>query len=135
MTDPLTGKELVQKSFEYVDKLTKECSKMLLEEYNKSHKKISLGSVPKEVSADIVHWFEKRDKNIRLAAEPNSTTRPLPTQYRMRFKGNTKDADFGLDSSVVVFVPPGAEVSDTSISFPKTLVVIADRNNFVKRKM
>ena len=50
MTDPLTGKELVQKSFEYVDKLTKECSKFLLEEYNKTHKKIPLGNVPKEIS-------------------------------------------------------------------------------------
>src|SRR5579871_4747776 len=103
MTDPLTGKELVQKSFEYVDKLTKECSKFLLEEYNRNHKKIPLGSVPNEVSKDIVHWFEKRDKNIRIALEPNSITRPQPTQFRMRFRGNTKDADFVLDSNVVVF--------------------------------
>ncbi|MDA4112388.1 MAG: hypothetical protein OK439_07595 [Thaumarchaeota archaeon] len=126
---------MVQKSFEYVDKLTKECSKFLLEDYNRSHRKIQLGSVPKEVSNDIVRWFERRDKNIRLASEPDSVTRPLPTQFRMQFKGNTKDADFSLDSSVVVFVVPGSEISDSTISFPKTLVVIADRNKFTKRKI
>jgi len=135
MTDPLTGKELVQKSFEYIDKLTKECSKFLLEEYNRSHRKIPLGNVSKEVAGDIVRWFERRDKNVRIALEPNSITRPQPTQFRMRFKGNTKDADFALDSSVIVFVVPGSEISDATISFPKTLVVIADRNNFVKRRI
>src|SRR5438445_3364601 len=106
MTDPLTGKELVQKSFEYVDKLTKECSKFLIEEYNRSHKKIPLGSVPQELPNDIIRWFEKRDKNIQLSLQPSSITRPQPTQYRMRFTGKTKDADFVLDSNVVVFVVP-----------------------------
>ena len=125
----------MQKSFEYVDKLTKECSKFLLEEYNRNHEKIPLGNVPKEISEDIKHWFERRDKNVRVALEPNSVSRPQPTQFRMRFKGNTKDADFTLDSNVVVFVVPGSQISDSTISFPKTLVVIADRNNFAKRKI
>ena len=109
MTDPLTGKELVQKSFEYVDKLTKECSKFLIEEYSRSHRKIPLGNVPNDVSTDVIRWFEKRDKNVQVSLQPNSITRPQPTQFRMRFSGKTKDADFVLDSNVVVFVVPGAE--------------------------
>ena len=53
----------------------------------------------------------------------------------MKFKGNTKDADFTLDASVGVFVTPGMEISDESIAFVKSLTIAADRNNFVKRKL
>ena len=134
MTDPLTGKELVQKSYDYLDKLTKECSKVLLEEFAKTHRKIELGKVPPEVSSEIVRWFERRDKNVRVSLDPGSISRPQATQFRMKFKGNTKDADFVLDATVGVFVVPGSEISDSTISFPKTLILSADRNTFTKRK-
>jgi len=134
MTDPLTGKELVQKSYDYVDKLTKECAKVLLEEYGKTHKKFQLGKVSSEISLDTVHWFEKRDRNIRLSFDPSSTSRPQPTQFRLRFKGSTKDADFVLDVSAGLFVVPGAEINDSTVAFPKTLTIAADRTNFTKRK-
>jgi hypothetical protein len=135
MTDPLTGKELIQKSYEYVDKLTKECAKVLLEDYNKTHKKFQLGKLALEVSSNVIQWFDKRDKNVRLSFEPNSMVRPQPTQLRMKFKGNTKDADFTLDASVGVFVTPGTEINDQSICFVKSLTIAADKNNFVKRKL
>jgi len=134
LTDPLTGKELIQKSADYVDKLTKECAKYLIEDYNRAHRKFQLGKIAAEVSADIVQWFEKRDRNLRLSFDPNSVIRPQPTQVRFRFKGSTKDADFLLDASVGVFVTPGTEISDSTISFPKTLVISAERTTFTKRK-
>ena len=135
MTDPLTGKELIQKSYDYVDKLTKECAKTLIEEYNRSHKKFRIQSYPSEVSAGIVQWFEKRDKNIKLSLEPNSIVKPQPIQAHMRFRGSTKDSDFFLDGSVGVFVPPGSQISDDTISFAKTLVINADKTKFTKRKI
>jgi hypothetical protein len=134
LTDPLTGKELVQKSYDYVDKLTRECAKILLEEFARSHRKFELGKVAVEVSSEIVHWFEKRDKNVRLAFDPASTYRPQPTQFRLKFKGNTKDADFALEATLGMFVVPGSEIADSTISFPKTLTISADKAAFTKRK-
>ncbi|MDG6906157.1 MAG: hypothetical protein JRN20_10275 [Nitrososphaerota archaeon] len=134
MTDPLTGKELVQKSYEYVDKLTKECAKVLLEDFNKTHKKFQVGNLADETAASTVQWFDKRDKNVRISYDRNSVMRVQPTQMRMRFKGTTKDADFSLDATVGAFVIPGTEVNDQTTCFVKTLVINADKNNFTKRK-
>ncbi len=134
MTNPLTGKELVLKAYDYLDKLTRECAKVLLEEFSKTHRKFELGKVPTEVSPEIVRWFERRDKNVRLAFDPTAGSRPQPTQFRLKFKGNTKDVDFVIEAVVGVFVAPGAEISDSTIAFPKTLTIAADRTTFTKRK-
>lgn len=134
MTDPLTGRELVQKSYEYVGKLTKECVKDLLDEYNKSHKKFQMGSLPKEAGLNVVQWFEERDRNVKLGFDQNTVTKPQPTQIRMKFKGSTKDAEFTLDATVGAFVIPGTEINDLTTCFVKTLVLSADKNNFTKRK-
>lgn len=134
LTDPLTGKELVQKSYDYVDKLTKECAKVLLDNYAKSHRKFELGKLPAEFSSDVIYWFDKRDKNVRISFDPSSITRPQPTQFRLKFKGSTKDADFTLDASIGVFVVPGSEVTNSTVSFPKTVTITADKASFAKRK-
>lgn len=134
MTDPLTGKELVQKSYEYVDKLTKECAKVLLDEYNKTHKKFQIATLPKEIGLNVVQWFDKRDRNVKLNFDQSTVTKPQPTQIRMKFKGNTKDADFTLDATIGAFVIPGTEINDLTTCFAKTLVISADKNNFAKRK-
>ena len=52
----------------------------------------------------------------------------------MKFKGNTKDADFTLDATIGIFVIPGTDIADQAICFVKTLVISADKNNFAKRK-
>ena len=132
MTDPLTGKELVQKSYDYVDKLTKECAKVLLDEYSKAHRKFELGKVPAEISGEIIRWFDKRDRNIRLSYD--SAIRQQPTQFRLKFKGNTKDADFTMEATPGLFVVPGTEITDSTIAFPKTLTISADKASFTKRK-
>lgn len=134
MTDPLTGRQLVEKSYEYLDKLTKECAKVLLEDYNKTHKKFQIGTFASETATNAVQWFERRDKNVRIAFDQNSVTKPQPTQARMKFRGSTKDADYTLDATVGVFVVPGTEINDQTTCFVKTLVFNVDKNNFTKRK-
>lgn len=134
MTDTLTGKELVQKSYEYVDRITKECAKVLLDDYNKAHKKFQLGTLALETSANVVQWFEKRDRNVKVSFDQNSTVKTQPTQLRMKFKGSTKDADFTLDGSVGVFVVPGTLVDDGTTCFVKNLTLSADKNSFTKRR-
>lgn len=134
MTDPLTGKELVQKSYDYVDKLTKECAKVLIEDYSKTHRKFQLGKVSAEISSDIVHWFEKRDSHVHLSYDASSLSRPQPTQFHLKFKGNTKDADFILLATAGLFAAPGTEINDSTVAFPKTLVISADKASFMKKK-
>lgn len=134
MTDPLTAKELVQKSYEYVDKLCKECTKSLMEEYNKNHKKFQLGNLASELSTNICQWFEKREKNIRLTPEAKSANNQSSTQIRMKFNGTTKDSMFSITASIAVFVPPGVEISDKTVCFPKSIVLSADKSNFERRK-
>ena len=134
MTDPLTTKELVQKSYEYVDKLTKECAKSILEEYNKTHKKFEFGNVAYESASNICEWFEKRERNIRLKLNAGSVNKISPAQIRMKLEGNTKDADFSLDASVGIFVRPGEEITDKTVCYPKSLILSADKSNFGKRK-
>ena len=121
-------------SYEYLDKLTKECTKVLLEEYNKTHKKFQIGTLPTETGANVVQWFERRDKNVKVSFDQSSVIKPQPMQVRMKFKGNTKDADFTLDATIGIFVIPGTDIADQAICFVKTLVISADKNNFAKRK-
>ncbi len=134
MTDPLTAKELVEKSYEYVDRLTRECSKTLIEEYSKAHKKFIPDSVIPQIAADVVRWFEKRDKNVRLSFDSATSARPQPTQYHMKFRGSTKDADFVIDCSVITFLVPGSEYSGNPVSFVKSVVLSADKTKFTRRK-
>jgi len=135
MTDPLTGRELVEKSYEYIDRLTRECTKVLVEDYNKNHKRFTPEKVSPEVGADIASWFEKRDKNIRLSLDVKSITRPQPSQFHESFRGNTKDADFELSASIVTFQVPGSEFSGAPICFVKSLVINADKAKFTRRKV
>jgi hypothetical protein len=134
MTDPLTGKELVQKSYDYVDKLTKECAKVLLDDYSKAHRKFQLGNLSTEISTDVVHWFDKRDKNVRVTYDPSSLSRPQPTQFHLKFRGSTKDADFTMIATPGLFVVPGTEITDSTVAFPKTLTISADKASFTKKK-
>lgn len=134
MTDPLTGKQLLEKSFEYIDRLTRECTKFILEEHSKSHRKLSLDNVASIVGSDIVRWFEKRDKNITLASEANTVTKPQSNQYHMKFSGETKDVEFELSCVAVTFVVPGSEFSGSSICFLKSLSLTADKTKFTRRK-
>jgi hypothetical protein len=133
LTDPLTGKELVEKSYDYVDKLTRECSKVLLEEFNASHRKFDQKNFGAEVGHAVAAWFTKRDKNLRLAVDSvNVHPQQLNTAH-VRFKGSTKDAEFDIAATVGTFSIPGAD--GKSISFVKTLVFSVEKNNFRKRKV
>src|SRR5208283_4867587 len=132
---PLTGRQLVEKSYEFIDRLTRECTKVLVEEYNKNHKRFSPEQISLDVGADIAQWFEKRDRNIRLSLDAKSITKLQPNQFHESFKGNTKDADFELSSSIVTFQVPGSEYSGAPICFVKSLVINADKAKFTRRKV
>jgi hypothetical protein len=133
MTDPLTGKELVEKSYEYIEKLTRECARFVLEDFNTTHRKFEQKTYPLEVGNSIVQWFAKRDKNLRLSISSANTLQQQPNTAYIRFKGSTKDADFDMSATVGTFAVPMAD--GKQMSFVKTLVFSVEKQNFRRRKL
>jgi hypothetical protein len=132
MTDPLTGKELVEKSYEYIVKLTKECAKSLVDEFSTTHRKFLSDSYAKEVSGSIIEWFGKREKNVKLAFDSSSITTGQPNISHIKFKGSTKDSDFSITSTVSTFTVPSGD--GKPLAFVKTLVFSVEKSNFSRRK-
>ncbi len=132
MTDPLTGKALVEKSYEYMVKLSKECAKALVDEFNATHRKFQQDTLTHEISSDIVSWFEKRDRNVKLISDSNVASNQQPNVAHMKFKGTTKDTEFTITGTVTTFTVPSGE--GKPISFVKTLVFSVDKTNFARRK-
>ena len=132
MTDPLTAKELVEKSHEYVERLGRECSKVIFEEYRNSHRKFEQSALPNEVATDITRWFQKRDKNISLNFD-SFKTNPQTSQSHLKFKGRTKDADFEISATVSTFVQSFSQNQKT-ICFVKSLTITANKTEFIRRK-
>ena len=133
MTDPLTGKELVEKSYEYIEKLTRECSRFLLQDFNTNHAKFEASNYPSAVGNAIVQWFSKREKNVQLSVASAQVTPQQPNLGRVNFKGNTRDADFDISATVGTFAVPMAD--GKMQSFVKTLVFSVEKQNFRRRKV
>ncbi len=133
LTDPLTGKELVEKSYEYVEKLTRESARFLVEDFNTTHRKFDQKSYATEVGNSIVQWFAKRDKNIRLAVDSLNVVQQQPNNAHIKFKGATKDADFEMTATVGTFAVPMGD--GRLLSFVKTLVFSVEKQNFRRRKI
>lgn len=133
LTDPLTGKQLVEKSYEYIDKLTRECAKSLVDEFNSTHRKFEPNSCASEVGSSVVNWFAKRDRNVRLSVESvNSSVGGQPKSASVGFRGNTKDSDFQVSALIGTFAVPTAE--GKQVCYVKTLVFSVEKNAFTKRK-
>jgi len=130
LTDPLTGRQLVEKSYEYIDRLTKECARAIVQEFNGSHRKFEPNKIGSDVGDAIVQWFAKRDRNVKISFDPISIAHP-PNVSRLKFNGSTKDAQFTFGATVGTFSIPGA---DGAKSFVKTLVFSVDKTNFAKPK-
>lgn len=133
MTDPLTGRQLVEKSYDYMLRLTKECAKSLVDEFNATHRKFTQDSLPKEVSLSVVRWFENREKNVKLFSDSNVVMSQQPNVSHMKFKGSTKDADFTMTGTVTTFTVPG-DNQGKSLAFVKALVFSVDKTNFARKK-
>lgn len=132
VTDPLTGRQLVEKSYEYILKLTKECAKSLVDEFNATHRKFQPDSFHKEVSASIIQWFEKREKNVKLLLDSAGVMNQQPNVSHLKFKGSTRDAEFTMTGIATAFTLQGDQ--GKPLSFVKTLVFSVDKTNFARKK-
>ncbi len=123
----------MEKSYEYILRLTKECAKSLVDEFSATHRRFPQGSYPKEVSASIVQWFEKREKNVQLFPDSNIVMSQKPNVSHMKFRGTTKDSDFIMTGTLTAFTVP--DDRGESQAFVKALVFSVDKSNFVRKRL
>ncbi|MHB1908831.1 MAG: hypothetical protein ACYCQJ_08150 [Nitrososphaerales archaeon] len=131
MTDPLTGKQLVEKSYEYIERLTRECAKVVVEDFSKTHRKLDQESFWKETGNAVIQWFQKRERNIEVSLASGYILQQQPNTAHINLKGHTKDADFTISATVGTFVVPSQEKPSV---FLKTLVFSVEKQNFSRRK-
>ena len=110
-------------------KLTKECAKSLLDEFNSAHAKFKTETIASEVSSHVVRWFEKRDRGIKLEPVPTGAG-TQPNVIYLKFKGSTKDADFTFTGALSTYSVPSG-----SMSFAKALSFSVDKSSFSRVKI
>ncbi len=125
MTDVLKGKEVLQKTFTYVENVTKESRKALMEEFSQKHKGIGLNSASDILRQSVLDWFPRRDKTFRLVHEKTSQGRP--GELRMDFLGETKTVHFKVHLHAVFAV---SGQSADSPSFLKEVNLLVDPREF-----
>ncbi len=94
MTDTLSGRAIVQKTFVYVDSLGKECRKALTADFNKSHKGARFDTISQLLRQGVLDWFARRDRNLSLVH--GSTDDGKLGEVRMLFQGEAKRVSFKI---------------------------------------
>ena len=125
MTDVLRTKEVLQKTVTYIESVSKESRKALMEEFNQKHKGIKLNSASDMLRQSVLAWFPRRDPMLKLAHE--RTTQSKPGDVRMDFQGETKTVHFKIHLHAV-FAVNGQ--SPDSPSFLKEVTLSVDPREF-----
>jgi hypothetical protein len=105
LTDQLTGKEDVQRLLDYAENVGKEARKALTAEFNQKHKGIPFNTASKVLQDDLLAWYVKRDKNLKLSFEATNSAKLgeirsvfVGESKRVRFKVHA-DATFSMAGS------------------------------------
>ncbi len=125
MTDVQKGKEVLQKTFTYIENVTKESRKALMEEFSQNHKGIALNSAPDILRRSVLDWFPRRDPMLKLVHE--KTSQGKPGDVRMDFRGETKTVHFKVHLHAV-FAVNGQ--SPDSPAFLKEVNLLVDPREF-----
>jgi hypothetical protein len=125
MTDVQKGKEVLQKTFTYVENVSKESRKALMEEFSQKHKGIGLNSASDILRQTVLDWFSRRDKTLKLVHE--KTSQGKPGDVRMDFLGETKTVHFKVHLHAV-FAVNGQ--SPDSPAFLKEVNFLVDSREF-----
>ena len=102
MTDMLKGSQVLQKTFTYIENVTKESRKALMEEFSQNHKGIGINSAPDILRQSVLDWFPRRDPMLKLTHE--KTSQGKPGDVRMDFRGETKTVRFKVHLHAVFAV-------------------------------
>jgi lysine/ornithine N-monooxygenase len=125
MTDMLKGSQVLQKTYTYIENVTKESRKALMEEFSQNHKGIALNSASDALRQSVLDWFPRRDPMLRLVHE--KTSQGKPGDVRMDFRGETKTVHFKVHLHAV-FAVTGQ--SPDSPSFLKEVNLTVDPREF-----
>ena len=125
MTDMLKGSQVLQKTFTYVENVTKESRKALMEQFSQNHKGIALNSASDILRQTVLDWFPRRDPMLKLVHE--KTSQEKPGDVRMDFRGETKTVHFKVHLHAV-FAVNGQ--SPDSPSFLKEVNLSVDPREF-----
>ena len=125
MTDMLKGSQVLQKTFTYIENVTKESRKALMEEFSQKHKGIAINSASDTLRKSVLDWFPRRDPMLKLVHE--KTSQGKPGDVRMDFLGETKSVRFKVHLHAVFAV--NGQLPD-SPSFLKEVTLLVDPREF-----
>jgi hypothetical protein len=125
LTDKLSGRELVEKTFLYSTNLTKECRKALTLKFEREHKGMLFDSIETVMRKDFESWFAMRDKNITIKHE--NSLKGKPGEVLMTYTGATKDVTFKIHIDGIFTLK---DSSNNSPSYLKNLNIYVDKRDF-----
>jgi len=125
MTDAPRNKEVLQKTITYIENVSKESRKALMEEFSQKHKGLALDKASDTLRQSVLGWFPRRDPMLKLVHE--KTSKGTPGDVRMDFNGETKTVRFKLHLHAV-FAVNGQ--SPDSPSFLKDVSLSVDPREF-----
>lgn len=126
MTDPLTSKELVEKSFLYVDRLVKECRKDVMSNLSKE-RPTNANELGRIIANAILEWFGRRDRHLRIMFDPRAVRDTTELGMQMSFNGESKDASFKIHSHFTYYT-----VGD--VCYVKNVSISADKRDFANQE-
>jgi hypothetical protein len=92
MTDMLKGSQVLQKTYTYIENVTKESRKALMEDFSQKHKGIPINLASDTLRKSVLDWFPRRDPMLKIVHE--KTNPGKPGEIRMDFRGETKAVKF-----------------------------------------
>ncbi|MBM3897580.1 MAG: hypothetical protein FJ358_03530 [Thaumarchaeota archaeon] len=125
MTDALTAKELVEKTYLYLDKLTKECRKDVMDDLSKA-RPANVNELARAVSYAMLEWFGRRDRYIRIMFDPRSVRDTPEPGIIITFTGENKDAMFKFTTHIIYYMAG-------SVCYTKNISINVDKRDFTKR--
>lgn len=126
MTDALTTKELVEKMYMYVDRLTKECRKDIMDDLTKE-RPANANDLARVVSNAMLEWFGRRDRYIRIMFDPRMVRDTPEPGIMMTFTGENKDTTFKFTLHITYYMAG-------SVCYTKNININVDKRDFKKRE-
>ena len=102
MTDMMKGSQVLQKTYTYIENVTKESRKALMEDFSQKHKGIPISSASDTLRKSLLDWFPRRDPMLKIVHEKTSPGKP--GEVRMDFRGETKAVKFKVHLHAVFAV-------------------------------
>jgi hypothetical protein len=130
LTDPLSAKELVEKTYQYVDRVTKECKKNLVPKLLNEKRGLKENELAAYLATAIEKWFNGRDRLLNIKWDSTNSKIGPRKDVHLYFRGRNKDAKFLINCDSEVY--PNPNPNEPNTFYLKTINIYAERSNFEK---